>query len=43
MRADVGKVITERERHGSKSATAKDGASVRWNGHDADYDDQPKR
>lgn len=43
MRHDMGKVITERERGGSSAKSAKDGVSVKWGGHDADYDDQPKR
>ena len=43
MRSDMGKLITERERGGSRSKSMKHGASVRWEGHDASYDDQPKR
>lgn len=44
MRSDMGKVITERERARSRtSVTEKDGAYIRWQGHDGNYDDQPKR
>ncbi len=43
MRSDMSKVITERERGGSTAKSMKHGASVRWEGHDASYDDQPKR
>ena len=44
MRADMGKVITERERAGGqRSRAGRDGGSVPWRGHEDSYDDQPKR
>jgi hypothetical protein len=43
MRADMGKIITERERGGSSAKSLKTGVVVPWRGHEADYDDQPKR
>lgn len=42
MRSDMGKVITERERGGSRSKSIKNGESVRWQGHEHGYDEQPK-
>lgn len=38
MRQDMGKVITERERHGSDRPNLKTGCSIHWKGFDADYD-----
>lgn len=43
MRSDMNKIVTERERGGSTAKSMKYGATVRWEGHDASYDDQPKR
>lgn len=43
MRKDMGKVITERPRGGSRSRNKKYGESIRWDGHDGNYDNQPKR
>ncbi len=43
MRSDMGKVITERERARSWLPSSKDGKAVRWDGHDGNYDNQPKR
>lgn len=42
MRKDMGKIITERERHSSSLGSEKFGKTIRWDGWDGDYD-QPKR
>lgn len=42
MRRDMGKIITERERHGSSNPSMKYRQSIRWQGFDADYEG-PKR
>lgn len=38
MRSDIGKVVTERERSGSWMPSEKTGLSIRWQGHEAEYD-----
>lgn len=38
MRNDMGKIITEKPRHGSSNRNAKTGLTIKWKGHDADYD-----
>lgn len=37
MRKDMGKIITERPRRGSRSRNAKTGMSIAWQGHDGEY------
>lgn len=38
MRKDMGKIITERPRHGSSNPNIKTRMSIPWKGHDADYE-----
>lgn len=38
MRKDMGKIITEKPRHGSANQNAKTRMSIQWKGHDADYE-----
>lgn len=38
MRKDMGKIITEKPRRGSSAKNAKTGMSIKWQGHDGDYD-----
>lgn len=42
MRKDMGKIITEKPRQGSDLPNAKYGKSIRWDGHDGNYDNEPK-
>lgn len=38
MRKDMGKIITEKPRGGSSARNAKTRMSIKWKGHDGDYD-----
>lgn len=38
MRKDMGKIITEKPRGGSGARNAKTAMSIKWQGHDGDYD-----